>query len=112
MNYFELQRVCEKRKLQIKDVVEAISMSYTGLRDAMNNGTLPAKKIVLLCKTLNIQPNEFFGWGEVGGNSYEQIGISNTQNVGVAGFDILREQLLTKDEQISKLLALLQSNTL
>lgn len=107
MTYSELQAICEKKKMQVKEVKNGLEMSYTGLRDALNKDTLPVRKIETLCKILGMSPNEFFKWGEKSGSNYEQIGVMNTQNVGLAGMDILREQLQKKDEQIAALLALL-----
>lgn len=107
MNYNELQNACERRKMQIKEVTDVLGMTYTGLRDALNRDTLPAKKIVPLCHLLKITPNEFLKFGESSHTNYEQIGISNTQNVGIIEIDILKEQLEKKDAQIDKLLNLL-----
>lgn len=109
MNYNEFQSLCESRKLQIKDVVNAIGMSYTGLRDSLNNQSLPLKKLTPLCKLLHISPNEFLGWanGHTYNNSNVQNGDSNNMQIIQGNIDTLKEQLAVKDDQIKQLLTLL-----
>lgn len=110
MNYSDLQTLCSKRKLQIKDVVNAMGMSYTGLRDSLNNSSLPIKKLIPLCRLLNISPNEFLDWEGVCAtynNSNVQNGDSNNMQIIQGNIDTLKEQLSVKDEQIKQLLILL-----
>ena len=106
MVYTELQSLCEKRNLQIKEVCLAIGMTYTGLRDALNRKTLPIKKILPLCELLKISPNELLDWKEyIPTYNATQYGMLNNQNIG--GIELLQKQLEVKDEQISQLLNLL-----
>lgn len=109
MNYNELQVLCERRKLQIKEVVNAVGMSYTGLRDSLNNNSLPIKKLIPLCRLLNISPNEFLDWGHTCtyNNTNVQNGDSNTMQIIQGNMDMLKEQLAAKDKQIESLLNLL-----
>lgn len=110
MNYSELSDCCEKKKLQIKDVVDALGMTYTGLRDALNKDTLPIKKLLPLCTLLHISPNEFVKWGENdGATNITQTGMLNNQNVNVIGVDVLHEQLIEKDRQIATLMDILKN---
>ena len=114
MTYNELQKLCTKRKIQLKDVLEATGMTYVGLKAAFNNDSLTYRKILPLCECIGITPNELFGVTPIKDktNSYEQIGLQNTQNIGTQnigtqGIDILQQQLKIKDAQIDKLLNLL-----
>ena len=109
MNYSELQIACEQRKMQIKEVANALNMSYTGLRDALNKDTLSIKKLLPLCQLLQISPNEFVKWNGASAHTYNatQVGMLNNQNVGTGGLELLKEQLKIKDTQIEKLLSLL-----
>lgn len=109
MNYTELTDYCERKKMQIKDVVSALDMTYTGLRDALNKNTLPIKKLLPLCNLLQISPNEFLKWGENTSANIIQTGMLNSQNVGVVGISILHEQLAEKDRQIATLMELLKT---
>lgn len=111
MTYNELQNLCEKRKMQIKEVTDALGMTYTGLRDALNRDTLSIKKLVPLCQLLGISPNDFFKWGSERESIYNttQVGMLNNQNVGIMGIDILKEQLSQKDAYIKDLLEIIKS---
>ena len=109
MNYSTIYELCEKRKMKVKELCNYIGITYQGLKTSLNSGKLSSDKIETLCKCLNITPNQFFGWSESEQHTYNatQVGVVNSQNVNNNNVDILQQQLSTKDEQISQLLALL-----
>ena len=116
MNYTELKDLCEERKILIKDILKEVGMSNPGLKDALDKETLPVRKLALLCRVLQMSPNEFLHWKESAPQNYSatQVGLQNNQNVGTIGIELLQKQLeekdrqlATKDEQIQKLLNLL-----
>lgn len=119
MTYYDLKALCEQRKIFIKDVCKEIRMSQPGLRDALNKDTLPVKKLVMLCRMLQISPNRFIYWADNNtSTNYTamQVGMMNNQNVGTTGIELLQKQLeekdrqiYTKDSQIDRLLNLLNS---
>ena len=98
MNYTELKDLCEQRKIFIKDIQTGIKMSQPGLRDALNKETLPIRKLVPLCRLLQITPNEFVGWNKDKPASITttQVGVMNNQNVGTVGIELLHSQLEEK----------------
>ncbi len=76
-------------------------MTYAGMKTAIENQTLPIKKVNLLCKILGITPNRFFGWEDGGCASQVQNGgVGNMQRINYSSAAALQEQLRIKDEQI------------
>ena len=108
MTYSELQDLCYEKKISLTSVAECANMTLRGFRVGMLNRTLQIKAIEAVCKKLNITPNQFFGWEDKSGTfTTTQVGVMNSQNIGSSGVEILQQQLSIKDEQIDKLLALL-----
>ncbi len=114
MNYNELQDLCIERKITLKSVYNALEMSRQGFQRAIDNESLPLKKVLPLCGKLGITPNEFFGVDSLAnvsanGNAVQFGGQANTLNYAeqTDTISMLREQIKTKDEQIATLLSLL-----
>lgn len=129
MTYSELSDLCNKRKISLTSVATSADMTLRGFRDGMNRQTLGMKAIEAICTTLEITPNQFFGWNEseegqaardkqgiskgyaIENTQHKQVqngGIGNTQHIDIASVSVLQEQIKIKDEQISRLLALLE----
>lgn len=114
MTYNELQDLCESKKTTLKSIYVALGMTRTGFQGAIENQSLPIKRLLPLCNKLGITPNEFFGVDSVSnvsanGTAVQLGGQANTLNYAEQSETIamLREQIRTKDEQISSLLQLL-----
>lgn len=111
MTYNQLQSLLEKKRITVKEVFEICEMSYMGFKTAMENQTLPIKKVVPLCNFLGISPNEFFGYNDdstaISNNAVQIGGTANMLQYEQKTVDILKEQLETKDEQIQQLLNIL-----
>lgn len=111
MNYTELQTLCDRKKIQIKDVLSATGMTYVGLKSAMDNESLTYRKVIPLCKCIGIFPNQLFGFSPLEPTTfqtiYEQNGVFNSQ-LFQSDMETLKEQLAKKDEQIDRLLNLLK----
>ena len=103
MTYSELCDILILKKILIKDVCESIGMTYPGLRDALNRDTLPIKKLISLCKVLQMSPNDFVRWKENPSQNYTvtQVGMLNNQNAGTVGIELLQKQLEEKDRQLT-----------
>lgn len=107
MTYSELSDICEQRRILLKNVAENSGLTYDGLRNGMNKQSLGMTKILKICEYVGITPNQFFGYEVSNTINANQYGISNSQNIGAIGVEILQQQLATKDEQINKLINLL-----
>lgn len=103
MNYTELKDLCEERKILIKDILKEVGMSNPGLKDALNKDTLQIKKLISLCKVLQMSPNDFVRWKEKPSQNYTvtQVGMLNNQNAGTVGVELLQKQLEEKDRQLT-----------
>lgn len=107
MTYSELSDICDQKRILLKNVAENSGLTYDGLRNGMNKQSLGMTKILKICEYVGITPNHFFGYEPSNTINATQYGISNSQNIGAAGIEILQQQLQTKDEQIKQLLHLL-----
>lgn len=107
MTYSELSDICDQKRILLKNVAENSGLTYDGLRNGMNKQSLGMTKILKICEYVGITPNHFFGYEPTSTINATQYGISNSQNIGAAGIEILHQQLQTKDEQIKQLLHLL-----
>lgn len=114
MTYTELRDITEKKGILIKSVAAAVDMTTQGLQASIENQTIPAKKILPLCKILGITLNEFFGvedqrYGDVIHGNQNKFGRKQIINENKETIKILQDQLATKDEQIKMLMELLKS---
>lgn len=108
LTYSELQDICLAQKITMSEFVNAIGITYQGLKSALDRQSLGVKYVINICNLLHITPNQFFHLeNNITNNNGYIHGLLNTQNVGIAGIDVLKEQLTKKDEQIDKLLTLL-----
>ena len=99
MNYSELKKVCDSRKMQVNDICCHIGMSYQGLKSGLDSGKIGSDKVISLCQVLQLSPNAFYGW--------EMISPITADATQANGMDVLREQLAVKDKQIAELHELL-----
>ena len=107
MTYSELSDICEQKRILLKNVAENSGLTYDGLRNGMNKQSLGMIKVLKICESVGITPNQFFGIEDHQTINATQYGLSNSQNIGSAGIEILQQQLNKKDEQIDHLLNLL-----
>ena len=96
MNYSNLKKCADSRKLQLNDIACHIGMSYQGLKTGIETGRLASDKVYELCDFLNISPNTFFEWE-----------ITHPIESSSVTLQMLQEQLAQKDQQITDLLAAL-----
>lgn len=61
MTYNEIKDLCETRGMPLRSVAEKLSMSPAGLQRAIQRETLPIRKVLPLCRILNITVQKFFG---------------------------------------------------
>ena len=115
MVYSEIQDLCNFRKITVKEVCSNIGMTYQGFKTSLDTNKLSSDKIVLLCKVLDISPNDFLGWKSVGTAQQIQTGcVGNAQYMDTRAVELLQQQLSIKDkqlceaqEQISRLIGLI-----
>ena len=108
MTYSQLSAFCYDNGIEIKSLCQKIGVTPQGLAKGMKKQSLGMLTIKALCGEIKITPNRFFGIDDIQQQfNTTQLGISNTQNIGAAGIEILQQQLATKDEQIKQLLNLL-----
>ena len=120
MTYSELTDLLERKKIALKAFPAMIDMTYQGFKGSIENQTLSYHKIIKCCELLNISPNEFMSWKDNQPTTYslqQTGGTSNIQSVGTIEqcnkqLDIIQEltnQLKNKEEQINRLLSLLEN---
>lgn len=118
MTYSELKDFAELKKISLQKIAETIEMTARGMQTSFENQTLPIRKVTQICKCLEITPNQFFGWeDEIKKQQIQNGGIGNTQQMDTYAVDVLKQQIIAKDEQIrekdaqiSQLLKLLSNN--
>lgn len=114
MTYTELRDITEKKGILIKSVAAAVDMTTQGLQSSIENQTIPAKKILPLCTILGITLNEFFGvdpvvHGDVIHGNQNKFGKKQIINENKETVKILQDQLAIKDDQILRLMNLLDT---
>ncbi len=111
MIYSELQDLCFARKITVKSLYNALGMTRSGFQAAIDNQSLPIKRLLPLCSKLGISPNQFFGIEETpttiaAKDSAVQLGgNSNTLNYALSDNEtikLLSEQIKEKDRQLSE----------
>lgn len=107
LTYSELSDFCYDNKIEIKSLCERIGITTQGLAKGMKKQSLGMLVVKALCDELKITPNRFYGYETSNTINATQYGISNSQNIGAIGVEILQQQLAMKDEQIKQLLQLL-----
>ena len=121
MNYNDLKKIAEQRKILIKDIALSLGFSQNGLKVSIVNGTMPYTKVPDLCKLLKISISDFYGsTGDVvnqtihGGVSGMITGVDRRQyysdipDVLKAHVNLLEERIKEKDSQIKDLLIILK----
>ena len=98
MEYSDLKKCAESRKMQLNDVACHIGMTYQGFKSGVESGKLASDKVLELCKTLHLSPNAFYEW-----ELYEPLDGSTPS------LKALQEQLALKDQQIADLLAIIKN---
>ena len=61
MNYNELKKVAESKRILISEVAEAVGMTSTGFKRSIEIASFPVGKVCDLCDALQITIGEFFG---------------------------------------------------
>ena len=123
MDYNELAFLAKQKKVSLQTLAETVGLkSYQGLQSSMEGKSIKWKNIELLCKFLEITPNELFGWPkedvQSNGNYASHISGGNTQNSNEAILALreeLKEQraiIKEKDKQINRLLTIIERNKL
>lgn len=107
LTYNELSDICDQKRILLKNVAESSGLTYDGLRNGMIKQSLGMTKVLKICECVGITPNQFFGIEDQQTINATQYGLSNSQNIGTTGIDILQQQLAVKDEQIKQLFILL-----
>ena len=115
MNYNDLKKIAEQRKIMIKDIALSLGFSQNGLKVSIVNGTMPYTKVPDLCRLLNISISDFYdSTSDVvnqtihGGVSGVVTGIdrrqyySDSPDVLKAQVDLLEERIKEKDSQIKE----------
>lgn len=110
MTYNELKNHCNLIHISVSDLCREIDITIDGLKKGIVNESLALRYVLPLCKSLGIEPNQFFGVGESSGDKIygaqnkggkkQIIQQGNTEALEHT-IEILKEQLTTKDEQIA-----------
>lgn len=66
MNYNKLKITAESKNYMIKDLAAELGMTPNGLKRSVEANNLTIEKVTMLCKILDISPNEFFDWNGIG----------------------------------------------
>ena len=84
-----------------------IGITYMGLKSGLKRQSLGVKYVIAICETLNIWPNQFFGWSAVAAEQNNtQNGIMN-QSIDSKSIEILQSEIEQKNQQINILLNIL-----
>lgn len=105
MDYNKLKRFAQVKGIQLNSLAFATEMTLTGFKISFENGTFPIKKVDVLCKMLDITPNELFNFVPSSDNAInisQNGGIGNQQTNNTTSI-VLEKQLEEKDKQISEL---------
>lgn len=110
LSYNDLTDLCDRKHVTITYVAEFSGMTLSGFRNATRKNALTADKIVLVCKALNITPNDFFCvqvpasgdtvYGDQQKGAKKQIIYKESEELKQT-IQMLRDQLKAKDEQIA-----------
>ena len=103
MNYNELKKICLDNKNNIENIANLLGMTYNGLKRAIENETLPIKKVKELCAILEITPNDFFGTSSVNGNGNIVGNIVGDNSKVIGGMVGSCPLCAEKDKEISAL---------
>lgn len=99
MNYNEVKKLCDSRKLQVSDIICHTGLTYQGLKKGLDTKCLSIDKLFALCEVLKLSPNAFFGWEKTMPLEDSQV----MPDCSPEAIQLLREQLTAKDEQIARL---------
>lgn len=108
MNYNELTFLAKEKKITMSQLANDIGMTLTGFRTSIEARKLPWEKMDILCKILDITPNELMDWSSVSAGVYAaNIHGNNTQN-STEAIAIIAAQLDKKDREIDRLLKIIE----
>lgn len=80
MNYNKLKITAESKNYMIKDLAAELGMTPNGLKRSVEANNLTMEKVTMLCKILDISPNEFFDWNDGIGSQFTIIKEPSTNN--------------------------------
>ena len=109
MDYKIIKDICRVNKIELKTIAAEIGLSPEGFKRAVEQGSLSARFILPLCRSLGITPNKLFGVGiekqyisptainqtQIGGNN-------NKQEYNGADNKILLKLLKDKDAELTR----------
>lgn len=107
MDYNELKKIAESKKIEIGEIAIELEMTSNGFRESIRNETIQLKKLRRLCELLHIHPTMFFDVqkGVYLNNVHAQLG--NNNKIVTEGKDReiaqLRSQIDDKNEIIRML---------
>lgn len=110
MNYNELYYLAKNKGMTMASLAAQIGMTATGMKPSIENGSFPINKVVQLCKTLEITPNDLFDWDDPSVNAgvfASNISGVNTQNSNEV-IHALEKVIKEKDKQITRLLSIIE----
>lgn len=109
MNYNELRDYCKRKQISTTSVAADTGITLSGLKKALDSQSLSMRLIPAFCRSLCITPNQLFGFedGKYGITQIQNGGKDNKQTVCADSLQELQNQLKVKDEQIGKLLDIL-----
>lgn len=112
LTYSEIFDLCAEKRITVTNLAKGAGMTLHGLKAGLQQKTLKSSVVFTICKLLGITPNQFFNWDD-GCPTFNttQVGVLNNQQIGASGIELLQQQLATKDEQIKKLLDLLEKSS-
>ena len=114
MNYNEIKRIAESKKMTIRDLAGELGMTSNGLKRSIENDTMSIKTVKNLVFLLGITFAEFFGEvsGQVNhGNITGQMVVGHGNMTMGDGSEVLflRQQIKEKDRQIAELLTVIRN---
>lgn len=114
MEYNELKNYCKTAKISLSDLASELGMTLDGLRTAFENQSLSIKQVLPICQKFAISPNTFFGvadgrTGDVIHGNQNKFGRKQIINENKETVKILQDQLAIKDDQILRLMNLLDT---
>lgn len=107
MDYNELKKIAESKKIEIGEIAIELEMTSNGFRESIRNETIQLKKLRRLCELLHIHPTMFFDIqkGVYLNNVQANVGNNNKISIENKEREIaqLRSQIEDKNEIIRML---------
>ena len=107
LDYSEIKALAKQQGVTIRHLCNLVNMTDNGFKSSIETGNFAAKNVILICEKLKISPNQFFVLESDSSVTINQSGMQNSQTNNLSSISVLEKQLEVKDQQIERLMNLL-----